>query len=466
MNAGRRAVRRRARHAHRAGGAGAGGAGALARGGNPAAHRRAVPAGSAAPGCVSRPSRNGNVSRGWQPRARRDTRRPVPRGSARMSSIVHPVLAHGRRLPNAWDLAALLAVFAAIAAVAHVTPGTFKPIAAPDALAVSLDPARLPEYALRTTMRMFAALAASLLFTFTYAPLAAKSRRAGLVMIPILDVLQSVPILGFLSFTTVFFMSLFPGRVLGLELAAIFAIFTSQAWNMAFSLYQSLTTVPRDLEEATRSFRLTAWQRFWRLDVPFAHAGAGVEHHAVDVRRLVLRGRLGGDHARRQDLDAARHRLLRRDGARQQRDLAAVGLGDPGDARGDRAVRPVAVPPAGRMVGEIPLRDRRRRGRRGPVGAEAAAAHAGAAARRPTALADALRRDHAAADRAPDRPGGWRRRRRHAGRRCGVLRDRGRWWRCGGVAAGRLHRRQQHRLERSRRDGRCSAASRCCAWWC
>ncbi len=190
-----------------------------------------------------------------------------------MSSTVHPVLAYARRLPNAWDVVALLGVFAVIAAVARVSPGTYKPIAAPDALAISLDPLHLPEYALRTTMRMFAALAASLLFTFTYAPLAAKSRRAGLVMIPILDVLQSVPILGFLSFTTVFFMSLFPGRVLGLELAAIFAIFTSQAWNMAFSLYQSLTTVPRDLEEATQSFRLAGWQRFWRLDVPFGTPG-------------------------------------------------------------------------------------------------------------------------------------------------------------------------------------------------
>jgi NitT/TauT family transport system permease protein len=190
-----------------------------------------------------------------------------------MSSTVHPVLAHGRRLPNRWDIAALLCVFAAIIAVAHVTPDTLKPISAPEAVTVSLDPLRLPEYALRTTMRMFAALAASLLFTFTYAPLAAKSRRAGMVMIPLLDVLQSVPILGFLSFTTAFFMGLFPGRVMGLELAAIFAIFTSQAWNMAFSLYQALTTVPRDLEEATRSFRLTGWQRFWRLDVPFGVPG-------------------------------------------------------------------------------------------------------------------------------------------------------------------------------------------------
>ena len=120
---------------------------------------------------------------------------------------------------------------------------------------------------------MFAALVASLLFTFTYGTAAAKSRRAGLVLVPILDILQSVPILGFLTFTVVFFMNLFPGQVLGLELASIFAIFTSQAWNMAFSLYQSLKTVPADLNEATIAFHLTGWQRFWRLEVPFAVPG-------------------------------------------------------------------------------------------------------------------------------------------------------------------------------------------------
>ena len=182
-------------------------------------------------------------------------------------------LATARRLPNIWDAAAILFVFAVLIAVAHVTPQTLKPLNAPGALEVTLDPANLPGYALRTTLRMFAALVASLLFTFTFAPLAAKSRRAGLVMVPLLDILQSVPILGFLSFTTAFFLGLFPGQVLGLELAAIFAIFTSQAWNMAFSFYQSMTTLPADLDEATRSFRLSGWQRFWRLEVPFAMPG-------------------------------------------------------------------------------------------------------------------------------------------------------------------------------------------------
>ncbi len=190
-----------------------------------------------------------------------------------MTSITFPAAAFGRRLPNLWDLVAILVVFGALVGIAHVASGTLLKLSAPQAVAVSLDPARLPGYAVRTTLRMFAALLASLLFTFTYGTAAAKSRRASVVLIPVLDILQSVPILGFLTFTVVFFMNLFPGRVMGLELAAIFAIFTSQAWNMAFSMYQSLKTVPADLTEAALSFRMTGWQRFWRLEVPFAVPG-------------------------------------------------------------------------------------------------------------------------------------------------------------------------------------------------
>ena len=138
---------------------------------------------------------------------------------------------------------------------------------------IFLSPTVLPGYALRTTMRMLAALIASLIFAFAYATPAAKNRRAEMVLIPVLDVLQSVPVLGYLSFTVVFFVSLFPGNWLGPELAAIFAIFTAQAWNMAFSFYQSLSTIPTDLDEASRSLRFSGWQRFWRLDVPFAMPG-------------------------------------------------------------------------------------------------------------------------------------------------------------------------------------------------
>jgi NitT/TauT family transport system permease protein len=190
-----------------------------------------------------------------------------------MSSSAYPALAAGRRLPNVWDFAAIACVLGALMAIAPAVRGTLAPLSAPGATTVHLDPALLPFYAIRTTLRMFAALIASIIFTFTYGTLAAKSRRAEMILIPLLDILQSVPILGFLSFTVVFFVSLFPGRVLGVEFAAIFAIFTSQAWNMTFSFYQSLTTVPGDLDEAARSFRLSAWQRFWRLEVPFAMPG-------------------------------------------------------------------------------------------------------------------------------------------------------------------------------------------------
>jgi len=190
-----------------------------------------------------------------------------------MARSILPAALGRRRLPNIWDIAAVLCVFGGLVALSHSARGTLVPLSALETSAITLDPWALPDYALRTTLRMFAALAASLLFTFTYAPLAAKSRRAGLIMVPILDILQSVPVLGFLTFTIAFFMGLFPGQVMGLELAAIFAIFTSQAWNMAFSFYQSLTTVPGDLDEACKGFRLTAWQRFWRLEVPFAMPG-------------------------------------------------------------------------------------------------------------------------------------------------------------------------------------------------
>jgi NitT/TauT family transport system permease protein len=178
-----------------------------------------------------------------------------------------------RSPPNWRDLVAAALIVAVILLIGSGARQMLAPIAAIHQPEISLSPAALPNYALRTTMRMLAALVASLLFTFTYGTLAAKSRRAEMVLIPLLDVLQSVPVLGYLSFTVVFFVSLFPDRTLGVELAAIFAIFTSQAWNMAFSFFQALRTVPHDLDEACDGFRFSAWQRFWRLEVPFAVPG-------------------------------------------------------------------------------------------------------------------------------------------------------------------------------------------------
>jgi NitT/TauT family transport system permease protein len=176
-------------------------------------------------------------------------------------------------LPNRWDLVAFPLIIGGLILASHGAHETLAPLPTVNEPVVSLSPWNLPEYAVRTTLRMLAALAASLVFTFIYGTLAAKSRRWQRVLIPILDILQSVPVLGYISFTVVFFMALFPGRVAGAECAAIFAIFTAQAWNMTFSFYQSLRTVPHDLEEASRSFRFSAWQRFWTLEVPFAMPG-------------------------------------------------------------------------------------------------------------------------------------------------------------------------------------------------
>ncbi|MBI0327633.1 ABC transporter permease [Burkholderia plantarii] len=178
-----------------------------------------------------------------------------------------------RVLPNRWDFIAFPLILCVIAMAAVGFHETMAPIGTLATQKISLDPANLPEYALRTTLRMLAAMVASLVFTLVYGTLAAKSRRAGMVLVPILDILQSVPVLGYISFTVTFFLALIPSRVAGAELAAIFAIFTSQAWNMTFSFYQSLRTVPRDLDEVSRGFHLTTWQRFWKLEVPFSMPG-------------------------------------------------------------------------------------------------------------------------------------------------------------------------------------------------
>ena len=175
-----------------------------------------------------------------------------------------------RQLATRWDVLAFIVVIGLIAFLGETSRGLFAPLSQLEATPLSLDPLHLPEYAARTTFRMLAGLVLSLVFTLTYATWAAKSERAGKLLVPILDILQSVPILGFISVTAVFFLSLAPGRVLGAEFVAIFAIFTSQAWNMAFSFYQSLRTIPIELTEAAESFRLSPWMRFWQLEVPFA----------------------------------------------------------------------------------------------------------------------------------------------------------------------------------------------------
>ncbi|MGA8093574.1 MAG: ABC transporter permease subunit [Steroidobacteraceae bacterium] len=179
-------------------------------------------------------------------------------------SVVKP-----RYVPGPWDVLAFILVFAGFAYLADAAHGLTGSLAHLESQPISLDPRYLPGYAARTALRMLVAMVASLVFTFTYGTLAAKSRRAAILLIPLLDILQSVPILSFAIFV-VFFLQLTPGRVAGAELAAIFLVFTSQAWNMAFSFIHSLRSIPDELDEAARSFHLGPWMRFWRLEVPFA----------------------------------------------------------------------------------------------------------------------------------------------------------------------------------------------------
>jgi NitT/TauT family transport system permease protein len=185
--------------------------------------------------------------------------------------ILPPVSIEARRLlPSRWDLLAALLVLGFLVVFADSSRLLIQPLSKVAGHQLDLDPALLPGYAVRTALRMLIAMGVSLVFTFTYATWAAKNPRAGTLLVPLLDILQSVPILGFLSVTAVWFLSLSPGRIFGAELAAVFAIFTSQAWNMAFSFYQSLRTVPEELTEAGRMLGLSPWVRFWRIETPFA----------------------------------------------------------------------------------------------------------------------------------------------------------------------------------------------------
>jgi len=179
----------------------------------------------------------------------------------------------GRLYPNFWDIIALLLALAVITLLAWNAKQMAVPYELGQMLPISLDPSYLPGYALRTVLRMLIAMIFSLLFTFIFATWAAKSRRAARIIIPLIDILQSVPILGFLSIAVVGFIALFPSSMLGPECAAIFVIFTSQAWNMALGFYQTVRSVPEDLKEAANMFHLSAWQRFWRIDVPFSMPG-------------------------------------------------------------------------------------------------------------------------------------------------------------------------------------------------
>lgn len=172
------------------------------------------------------------------------------------------------------DTAVLLGTFLLIYGLARVGAGFFVAFHPPGQTPnISLNPSNLPYYAARSVVRMFAGLFLSVLFTLIYGYAAAKNHKAERVLVPLLDILQSVPVLGFLSITVTGFIALFPGSLFGLECASIFAIFTAQAWNMTFSFYHSLITLPKELDEAARLFRLSKWRRFFTVEVPSSMIG-------------------------------------------------------------------------------------------------------------------------------------------------------------------------------------------------
>jgi len=192
--------------------------------------------------------------------------------SALRSLPIREVL-RGRKLSWA-DLvvaAGIVAVLYAVVRLGQAMTVNFTPGRTP--VTISTDIANVPYYAARSLLRMFLALGLSTVFTLVYGTAAARLRRAEKVLVPVLDILQSIPILVFLPIALTFFIKIFPSSLLGLELASIFVIFTSQAWNMTFSFYHSLISQPTELDEAARMYRLTKWQRFWKLDVPSSAIG-------------------------------------------------------------------------------------------------------------------------------------------------------------------------------------------------
>ena len=162
----------------------------------------------------------------------------------------------------------LLTLFGMLWSVMHFGQGmlvAFNPAAVPE---LDFSTSQIPYYAGRTLLRMWIAFCFSLFFAISLGYLAAKNMKARAIILPALDVLQSVPVLGFLSATVAGFMALFPGSLLGVECAAIFAIFTGQVWNMAFGFYHSMVTIPTDMHEAASTYGLTRWQRFRTVELP------------------------------------------------------------------------------------------------------------------------------------------------------------------------------------------------------
>ena len=186
-----------------------------------------------------------------------------------MKSLAPQLVVNQHRPRFTWlDGLVLAVLFGLFWSVMHFGRGmlvAFDPAGVPE---LDFSTSQIPYYAGRTLLRMWIAFAFSLFFAISLGYLAAKSQSARSVILPTLDVLQSVPVLGFLSATVAGFMALFPGSLLGVECAAIFAIFTGQVWNMAFGFYHSMVTIPTDMQEAASTYGLSRWQRFRTVELP------------------------------------------------------------------------------------------------------------------------------------------------------------------------------------------------------
>lgn len=161
-----------------------------------------------------------------------------------------------------------LALFYAVLSIARTWFGPVTPV-----VEISLDPSALPGYAASSLLRITIAYVLSLIFTLVYGYIAAYNAKAERIMIPLLDILQSIPVLSFLPGVMLAMVALFPHRQLGVELGSILLIFTGQVWNMAFSFYASLKSIPRELREVVGIYRFSWWQRFTQLELPYAMIG-------------------------------------------------------------------------------------------------------------------------------------------------------------------------------------------------
>src|SRR6516164_8212633 len=174
-----------------------------------------------------------------------------------------------KRTFNWVDLLIFAGILGLLWSILHFGKGmTVRFDATSQSLSISSDIRSIPYYIGRTLIRMWIAFGFSLVFTFVVGYAAAKSRVARTIILPFLDIMQSIPVLSFLTIFVTFFVSLFPGNMLGVEFASILTVFTGQVWNMAFGFYHSMVTTPQDLHDAATCFRLSARQRFLKLEVP------------------------------------------------------------------------------------------------------------------------------------------------------------------------------------------------------